>query len=152
MCIPAWCALQVHTPTANAFLVYFPMISPQSSLSFFLFCFVSARGTTPIHGGGWRNRAGNSNYPFETNVSRGDYPAPPLLSTFWLLRVVPFVWPACFCPRLSFGRETRCGNKGWFFCFFRGSCHELIVVLIRGVDLSCAFRHVGVIGHKRPVL
>lgn len=99
---------------ANTFLVYFPTISPQSSPCnprlFSLFRF-SGGGTTTAQAGRLSTEGGEiGNYPFEC----GDYLAifPPSLSTFWLLRLV------CFCSRLSFARETRCGNKGWFFIVF----------------------------------
>lgn len=93
-------ALQVHTttpPQANTFLVYFPMISPQSSLTFatpslslFLFCFVSAGGYNNPNSKGrglsteksaWKH----SNYPFETNVSRVIRLATPLAFDFLVI-------------------------------------------------------------------
>lgn len=108
------CALQVHAhaPTRlTPFLFIFQRLArnpPPATLAFSLVPFQRRRNDNSP---GWTTEGGEiGNYPFEC----GDYLAifPPSLSTFWLLRLV------CFCSRLSFARETRCGNKGWFFIVF----------------------------------
>lgn len=108
------CALQVHAhaPTRlTPFLFIFQRLArnpPPATLAFSLVPFQRRRNDNSP---GWTTEGGEiGNYPFEC----ADYLAifPPSLSTFWLLRLV------CFCSRLSFARETRCGNKGWFFIVF----------------------------------
>lgn len=100
-----------------------PLQPPLSLFSCFVL-FQQGGTTTPTPRGGVyrrRNRPGNTAITLSKRMFHGlsGWP-PPLLSTFWLLRVVPFVWSGCFCSRSSFQRETRCGNKGW--CAFVFSC------------------------------
>lgn len=118
---------------ANTFLVYFPTISPQSSPCnprlFSLFRF-SGGGTTTAQAG--RRRVEKSAITLSN---------------------VAIIWPSSL-PRFrlfgyyawfAFARDCRSPVKpgveikGGSLLFFPASCHKLIVVLIRGADLSCAF-------------
>lgn len=103
--------------------VYFPMISPSTNppptlvprSSLFSFRFVFPPATSPSPRGllhtVYRQQGGEietQQLPFRKRMFRAAIVIRS--STFFVMLFV-------FRSGLPLGRETRCGNKGWFFCF-----------------------------------
>lgn len=114
----------------------------QPPLSLFLFCFVSAGGYNNPNSKGrglsteksaWKH----SNYPFETNVSRVIRLAtPPCFRLFGYYVLFRLFGQVVFARDRRSSVKPGVEIKGGVLLFFRASCHELIIVLIPGVDFK----------------
>lgn len=124
------------------------MISPQSSLTFatpslslFLFCFVSAGGyNNPNSGEGFIDGEiglETQQLPFRNECFTG-YPAghPPCFRLFGYYVLFRLFGQVVFARDRRSSVKPGVEIKGGVLLFFRANCHELIVVLIPGVDFK----------------